>query len=172
MPPALTPPFAADLMADAAGILDTLARRGLKLATAESCTGGLIAGLFTEIPGSSRVLERGFVTYSNEAKTECLGVPADLIASKGAVSREVAEAMARGAIAHARAKLAIAVTGVAGPDGGSAQKPVGLVHLAVATPGGVIHRELRFGSLGRTEIRLKTVRAAVDELKRWLDERS
>jgi nicotinamide-nucleotide amidase len=105
------------------------ATAGLKLATAESCTGGLIAACLTEIAGSSDVLERGFVTYSNEAKSELLGVPAALIAEKGAVSAEVAEAMAEGAIARSRADAAVSVTGIAGPDGGTAEKPVGLVYL-------------------------------------------
>ena len=104
----------------------------LMLATAESCTGGMIAAALTDIAGSSDVVERGFVTYSNEAKTEMLGVPADLIERVGAVSEEVAQAMAAGALAHAPVDLAIAVTGIAGPGGGSAEKPVGLVYLGIA----------------------------------------
>jgi nicotinamide-nucleotide amidase len=113
-------------------VLDACFARKLKIATAESCTGGLIAGALTEIAGSSNVFERGFVTYSNEAKQDLLGVPAELIAAHGAVSAEVAEAMALGALAHSRAELALSVTGIAGPDGGSAEKPVGLVHFGLA----------------------------------------
>jgi PncC family amidohydrolase len=116
--------FAA-LVLKARGLLDAFKVGRLKLATAESCTGGLIAAILTEVPGSSVVLERGFVTYSNEAKTEMLGVPAELIGKHGAVSEPVARAMAQGAIAHSRADISVSVTGIAGPDGGSAEKPVG-----------------------------------------------
>ena len=122
------------LLREAESLLEACRTRGLKLATAESCTGGLIAALLTEIPGSSDVVERGFVTYSNEAKSEELGVPADLIAAHGAVSEPVARAMAEGALAHSHADLAVSVTGVAGPGGGSAAKPVGLVHLGAGPP--------------------------------------
>lgn len=132
------------------------------LATAESCTGGLIAGLITSVSGSSDVLDCGFVTYSNGAKTRMIGVPAELIARVGAVSEEVARAMAEGAIAHSAADVAVAVTGVAGPGGGSAAKPVGLVHCAVARRGhATVHRELRLGDIGRDAVRLETVRVAV-----------
>ncbi|MGE0856745.1 MAG: CinA family protein, partial [Hyphomicrobiaceae bacterium] len=135
----------------------------LKLVTAESCTGGLIAALFTEIAGSSDVVDRGYVTYSNAAKTACLGVPAALVAKAGAVSREVAVAMAEGALAHSEAQVAIAVTGIAGPGGGSLEKPVGLVHLAAHRKGHVTrHRECRFGDIGRTAVRLATVAAALE----------
>ncbi|WP_296714393.1 CinA family protein [Rhodoblastus sp.] len=113
-------------------VLDACFARKLKIALAESCTGGLIAGALTEIAGSSDVFERGFVTYSNEAKQDLLDVPAGLIAAHGAVSAEVAEAMALGALAHSRAQLALSVTGIAGPGGGSAEKPVGLVHFGLA----------------------------------------
>jgi nicotinamide-nucleotide amidase len=113
-------------------VLDACFARKLKIAVAESCTGGLIAGALTEIAGSSDVFERGFVTYSNEAKQDLLGVPAGLIAEHGAVSAEIAEAMALGALAHSRAQLALSVTGIAGPGGGSAEKPVGLVHFGLA----------------------------------------
>ncbi|MGO9389163.1 CinA family protein [Rhodoblastus sp.] len=112
--------------------LDACLARKLKIATAESCTGGLLAGALTENAGASNVFERGFVTYSNEAKQDMLGVPAQLIAAHGAVSAEVAEAMALGALAKSRAQLVLSVTGIAGPDGGTAEKPVGLVHFAVA----------------------------------------
>ena len=119
----------------AAALLARLRERGLRLATAESCTGGLVASLITAIPGASDVFERGFVTYSNAAKTELLGVPAALIAAHGAVSEAVARAMAAGAQAHAAAEIALAITGVAGPGGGSAEKPVGLVWFGLARAG-------------------------------------
>jgi nicotinamide-nucleotide amidase len=112
--------------------LDACLARKLKIVTAESCTGGLIAGALTENAGSSRVFERGFVTYSNEAKHELLGVPEAILAAHGAVSAETAEAMALGALERSRAQLALSVTGIAGPDGGSVEKPVGLVHFALA----------------------------------------
>ncbi|MGO8739072.1 CinA family protein [Rhodoblastus sp.] len=113
-------------------VLDACRARNLKIALAESCTGGLVAAALTEIAGSSDVFERGFVTYSNEAKQEMLGVPAALIAAHGAVSPQIAEAMALGALDHSRAQIALSVTGVAGPGGGSARKPVGLVHFGLA----------------------------------------
>jgi len=154
--------FPDDVLATSTDLLDRMRKAGLKLATAESCTGGLIAGALTEIAGSSDVVERGSVTYSNEAKTEMIGVPAELIARVGAVSREVAVSMAEGALATSRADVAVAVTGVAGPGGGSAEKPVGLVHIAVARRGTLTrHRECRFGSSSRHEIRLATVRTAL-----------
>jgi nicotinamide-nucleotide amidase len=143
--------------AQADEILSLCRSAGLRLATAESCTGGLVAAVLTDIPGSSDVFERGFVTYSNDAKTELLGVPAELIARHGAVSREVAEAMARGALANSHADIAVAVTGVAGPGGGTAEKPVGLVHLAAARGGRSIQNELRLGDIGRTKIREASV---------------
>lgn len=153
----------------AQALLAILRHRNMRLVTAESCTGGLIAGLLTEIAGSSAVVERGYVTYSNEAKIECLGVPAQLILQHGAVSREVAEAMAVGALAHSHADIAIAVTGIAGPDGGTVSKPVGLVHLAAHHRGHLTrHMECRFGDIGRTAIRLATVAEALELLKRSL----
>jgi len=121
----------------AAAVLADLRARGMRLATAESCTGGLIAAAVTHVAGSSDVFERGFVTYSNEAKAEALGVDPALIARHGAVSAEVACAMAAGALAHSRAELSVSVTGIAGPGGGSAEKPVGLVWFGVAHRGGV-----------------------------------
>jgi nicotinamide-nucleotide amidase len=134
----------------------------LTIATAESCTGGLVAALLTSIPGSSAAVDRGFVTYSNEAKVEMLGVDAALIARVGAVSREVALAMAAGAIARSRADVAVSVTGIAGPGGGSADKPVGLVHFAAARRGGAaIARECRFGDLGRDAVRLAAAATAL-----------
>ena len=140
-----------------------LKRLGFRLATAESCTGGLLAGLLTEIPGSSAVFERGFVTYSNSAKSELIGVPPALLERHGAVSEEVARAMAEGALAHAPVDVAVSVTGIAGPDGGSPDKPVGLVYFAAAPRGRpTLVRECRFGSIGRTAIRLASVRSAME----------
>jgi len=131
------------------------------LTSAESCTGGLIAACLTEVPGSSDVFERGFVTYSNKAKQELLGVPAEMLDQHGAVSEQVARAMAEGALEHARADIALAVTGIAGPAGGSAAKPVGLVHIACARRGHpTIHRKCTFGDRGRHEIRRLSVEAA------------
>jgi len=154
--------FPPDLIAQAEAILADFRKRGLKLATAESCTGGLVAGVLTEIAGSSGVVERGFVTYSNAAKHELLGVPDEMLAAHGAVSEPVARAMAEGALAHSSADVAVAVTGVAGPDGGTAAKPVGLVHFAAARRGGeTLHRECRFGDIGRGEVRLASVREAL-----------
>lgn len=139
---------------------------GLKIATAESCTGGLIAGLLTEIAGSSDVVERGFVTYANEAKVEMIGVPQDTLTRFGAVSEETARAMVAGALMHSRADVAVAVTGIAGPGGGSDEKPVGLVHIAAGRKGFAIsHRECRFGNQSRSAIRLATVEAALAMLR-------
>lgn len=144
--------------------------RGYTIATAESCTGGLIAATLAAVPGASASLERGFVTYSNKAKTELLGVPAELIREHGAVSRHVALAMVAGALAHSPADIAVAVTGVAGPDGGTAEKPVGLVHIAAARRGGAtLHEEQRFGAIGRHEVQADTVAAALNLMKRVLD---
>ncbi|MBB4302465.1 nicotinamide-nucleotide amidase [Rhodobium orientis] len=151
-----------DFKALATSVLDTCRAKGLMVATAESCTGGLIAGMLTEIAGSSDVVERGFVTYSNEAKTEMLGVPADLIEAHGAVSEAVARAMAEGAIAQSPADISVAVTGVAGPGGGSPEKPVGLVHLAASRRGGeTVHLERRYGDIGRAAVRAATVADAL-----------
>jgi nicotinamide-nucleotide amidase len=162
--------FAESLTREAETLLAACRRRGLRIATAESCTGGLIAALLTEIPGSSDVVERGFVTYSNEAKTELLGVPAELIAEHGAVSEPVARAMAKGALAHSHADLAVSVTGVAGPGGGGTEKPVGLVHLGLARTGTrTLHKELRLGDIGRGPIRLASVEAALALLRRGLE---
>lgn len=155
-------PFPEALVRRAERLLATARAKGVRLAIAESCTGGLVAALLTEIPGSSDVVERGFITYSNAAKSEMLGVAADLIRNHGAVSPEVARAMAEGALAHSAADLAVAVTGVAGPGGGSESKPVGLIELACAARGGttVLATE-RFGDLGRSQIRLRAVATAL-----------
>ena len=158
--------FSSDLTARAAALLVVCRDAGLKVATAESCTGGLIAGLLTEIPGSSSVVERGFVVYSNEAKQDLLKVPAETIRMKGAVSEATARAMAEGALEASRADIAVSVTGVAGPDGGSAEKPVGLVHFACARRGApTVAREARFGDIGRGNVRLASVRVAVELLE-------
>lgn len=141
--------------------IEAAAASGLMVATAESCTGGLVSGALTAVAGSSAVVDRGFVTYSNAAKSELLGVPADLIEAHGAVSEPVARAMAEGALARSRAQVTVSVTGVAGPGGGTADKPVGLVHFAAAGPGGVIHAERRFGDVGREAVRLESVRTAL-----------
>ena len=154
------------LLTQAETLLQSLRRRGLKLATAESCTGGLISGLLTEIAGSSDVVDRGFVTYSNAAKTEMLGVSPALIGTHGAVSREVARAMALGALQYSRADLSVAVTGIAGPGGGTATKPVGLVHLAASRRNGsILHREIRTGEIGRGAIRRASVVEALALLR-------
>jgi nicotinamide-nucleotide amidase len=155
-----------DLRERAAALLKAYGQRGLKIATAESCTGGLVAALLTEIAGSSAVVERGFVTYSNEAKTELVGVPADLIAAHGAVSEPVARAMAEGALAHSRAHVAVAITGIAGPGGATAAKPVGLVHFGLARRGApVLHLERRYGDLGREIVRRRAVEDALGLLE-------
>ncbi|MEZ5816587.1 MAG: CinA family protein [Hyphomicrobiaceae bacterium] len=162
--------FPDDLIRQAEGLLAAMRSKKLLVATAESCTGGLIAGLLTEIPGSSDVVDRGFVTYSNDAKTEMIGVRVELIADHGAVSREVALAMAEGALVHSSADVSVAVTGVAGPGGGTDAKPVGLVHIAAGRIGAEpIHMECRFGPLSRSEIRLKTVAAALDLATRAME---
>lgn len=159
--------FPVDLLNEAAALLDRLRAQGLRLATAESCTGGLIAALFTEIAGSSDVVERGFVTYSNAAKTELLGVADDLLARHGAVSEPVARAMVQGALTHSHADIAVSVTGVAGPGGGTDTKPVGLVHIAALRKGGdMLHQECRFGAIGRGPIRLASVAVALQLISR------
>jgi nicotinamide-nucleotide amidase len=159
--------FPAPLLALAELVLSEAREKKLRIATAESCTGGLIGGLLTEIPGSSDVFERGFIVYSNRAKSDLLGVPGDLIADMGAVSEPVARAMAEGAVENSHAHMAVAVTGVAGPGGGTKLKPVGLVHIAVAREGrSILHEAHRFGDIGRSEVRIKTVEAALELLRR------
>lgn len=157
--------WSADIEVKAGEIIAQFTANGRKVATAESCTGGLIAGALTEISGSSAVLDRGFVTYSNEAKVAMLGVETATLVAHGAVSRQTAIEMAQGAIAHSAADFAVAVTGIAGPSGGSAEKPVGLVHLAAAgRNGALLHCEMRYGDIGRSNIRLATIRTALDLL--------
>jgi nicotinamide-nucleotide amidase len=158
--------FPDDLVRRAGALIERCRAEGVKIAAAESCTGGLIAALLTEIPGSSAVVERGFVVYSNDAKIELLGVPAETIAAEGAVSEATARAMAEGALAASRAGVAVSVTGVAGPDGGSAEKPVGLVWFGCARRGGatVVHEE-RFGAIGRENVRMASVSTALGLLE-------
>jgi len=147
-----------DIVAAAHKLLDICKRKKLLVATAESCTAGLVAGTLTEVPGVSSILDRGYVTYSNEAKHDMLGVSRDTLARHGAVSRQTAEEMARGVLGRAPVDLAVSVTGIAGPDGGSKDKPVGLVHFAAATRGGaLIHVEKRFGDVGRPAVRKQSV---------------
>ncbi|MCX7344568.1 MAG: CinA family protein [Alphaproteobacteria bacterium] len=162
--------FSTGLLNAAEHLLQTCRRKGRLIATAESCTGGLIAGVLTAVPGSSDVVDCGFVTYSNDAKAKMIGVPEATIRQHGAVSADVAVAMAQGAIAQSRAHLAIAVTGVAGPGGGSPMKPVGLVWLATAARDGHVRtRELRLGDIGREEVRLATVGEALAMLQELAD---
>lgn len=158
----MTTLFSKDFVDEARALLDKLQRHALLVVTAESCTGGLLCGLLTEIPGASGMVERGLVTYSNAAKTELLGVPAELIDRHGAVSEEVARAMAEGALERAPAHIALSITGIAGPDGGTAEKPIGLVYLGVASRGETTRvRECRFGNVSRGAIRLASVREAI-----------
>jgi nicotinamide-nucleotide amidase len=163
--------FPQDMLAEAEALLAAARARGWRITTAESCTGGLIAGLLTAIGGSSDVVDGGAVTYSNAAKTRMLGVPAEMIAAEGAVSEAVARAMAEGARRSANVELAIAVTGVAGPGGGTAAKPVGLVWFALAAPGGTIAVSQIFPG-DRTAIRMATSRHAVAMLRAELTERT
>jgi nicotinamide-nucleotide amidase len=156
-----------EILAAATRVLDAARARGLKIATAESCTGGLVAGALTDIEGSSDVVDRGFVAYSNEAKAEMLGIEDATLIAHGAVSRETAEAMAVGAIRRSIADLAVSITGIAGPGGGTAEKPVGLVHFAAASRDGRHeHREQRFGDIGRAEVRRRSVLMALEMLQK------
>ena len=148
--------------AQAINVLNGCRKHSIMIVTAESCTGGLIAAALTDIAGSSDVVDRGFVTYSNEAKNEMIRVPMELINQVGAVSKEVAIAMAEGALANSRAGICIAVTGIAGPGGGSVEKPVGLVHIASSRKGfATKHKECRFGEKSREDIRHETVISAL-----------
>jgi nicotinamide-nucleotide amidase len=153
----------------AVALLDKCRASGVKIATAESCTGGMVAALLTTIAGSSDVFDCGFVTYSNEAKMGMLGVSPEIISEYGAVSRECALAMVHGAILKSAATLAVSITGIAGPGGGSAAKPVGLVHFACARRNGTtLHREERFGDIGRDGVRKASVEVALDLLEAQL----
>ena len=154
-----------DIIALAERVLSEAKTRGLRIATAESCTGGLVSVALTDIPGSSDVFERGFITYSNEAKQELLGVPAEVIRTQGAVSTAAATALASGALLRSRADIAVSITGVAGPGGGSALKPIGLVHFAVASRTGPPRsRQENFGNPGRDAIRVAAARVALEML--------
>jgi len=149
---------ASEIRALARSLLDLCKARRLTIATAESCTGGLVAGALTEIPGSSEVVMCGFVSYSNDAKQELLGVKADTLSNFGAVSKETAIAMAAGALKKARTDLVVSITGIAGPGGATPGKPVGLVHFgAAARDGRILHLEKRFGAIGRSAVRQRSV---------------
>jgi len=162
------PVFSLNQIRLAEQILQTCATRGFRLTAAESCTGGLIAACLTEIPGSSSVIDRTFVVYSNEAKIEVLGIPREIIVSHGAVSEPTARAMAEGALSRAHVDLSVAVTGIAGPGGGTADKPVGRVHIAAARRGFATLHEMWDFSGDRHAIRMETVSAALSALKRIL----
>jgi nicotinamide-nucleotide amidase len=153
--------FGAEVLSLAETVLDTCRARGWHIATAESCTGGLVAAALTAIAGSSDVVERGFVTYSNEAKSEMLGVPPAIIAAHGAVSAETAAAMAQGAVVRAPVDLAVSIAGVAGPGGGSAEKPVGLVIFGLARRGGVCRTERHVFPGDRTAVRESALKVAL-----------
>lgn len=154
--------FPDDIQLAAEAVIHAAIKAGVLIATAESCTGGLVSGALTAVAGSSAVLDRGFVTYSNEAKAELLGVSEGLLTQFGAVSEPVARAMTLGAVDRSQASAAVSITGIAGPGGGSLQKPVGLVHFAAVGPqGGVVHVERRFGEIGREAVRLESVRVAL-----------
>jgi nicotinamide-nucleotide amidase len=166
------------LKLEAAGLIDLCRERKLMMATAESCTGGLLAAYITSISGASDVLERGFVAYSNAAKSEMLSVEASVIEAVGAVSQQVALAMAAGALLHSKADISAAITGIAGPGGGSADKPIGLVHFAVARRGTMaagrmdyraIHHREEFGDIGRSEVQEEAVAAALRLLRQAAD---
>ena len=147
-----------ELVERSEALLNLCKQKKLTLATAESCTGGLLAAVITEIPGSSMVLDRGFVTYTNAAKQQMLGVTPNTIELYGAVSKECAEEMAKGALAHAQTSLAISITGIAGPTGAVPGKPIGLVHFAAASRSGrLIHRDRKYGDIGRANVRRTSV---------------
>ncbi|NZD62809.1 CinA family protein [Rhizobium sp. WYCCWR 11290] len=158
--------FPDDIHSAAETIIRDFTAAGLMVSTAESCTGGLIAGALTEISGSSAVVDRGFVTYTNGAKIEMLGVQVETLLRFGAVSEETARQMVHGALFRSRAEIAVAVTGIAGPGGGSAEKPVGLVHLAAKSRAGtLIHRRMLYGDIGRSEVRVATIRTALEMVR-------
>lgn len=155
-----------DIDTAARRVLALCRKRGVKIATAESCTGGLVIAALTEISGSSDVVDRGFVTYSNAAKQAMLGVTSLTLERTGAVSRETAEEMVQGALARSDAHLAVAITGIAGPGGATPGKPVGLVHFAAAARDARrIHRAKRYGAIGRHKVRLRSVAEALDMLE-------
>jgi nicotinamide-nucleotide amidase len=158
--------FSLEIETNARLLIDEARERSLRIVAAESCTGGLLSAAITAIPGSSAVFERGLITYSNRAKQDLLGIPGDMIADVGAVSEPVARMMAEGALENSNAHVSIAITGVAGPDGGTALKPVGLVHFATARANqSIMHRVERFGDIGRNEIQLAAVEIALEMLR-------
>jgi nicotinamide-nucleotide amidase len=158
--------FSLEIETNARLLLDEARERSLRIVAAESCTGGLLSAAITSIAGSSDVFERGLITYSNRAKQDLLGVPGDLIADYGAVSEPIVRMMAEGALENSNAHVAIAITGVAGPGGGTELKPVGLVHFATARANqSVMHRVERFGDLDRTEIQMAAVHVALELLR-------
>ncbi len=162
--------FSAELVEQAKDLLEACKAKGARVATAESCTGGLIIACLTEIPGSSAVVDRGFVTYDNGAKTDILGVPQDLFAKVGAASEEVSTAMAEGALRRSSADIAVSCTGIAGPTGGTPGKPVGYVHLACAAKGKpTLHLQRNYGDLGRSEVRARTAADAFALIRQQLD---
>jgi nicotinamide-nucleotide amidase len=157
-------------MSSVVEVIALLRAKSWKLATAESCTGGMVAAAMTDVAGSSDVFDRGFVTYSNLSKAEMLGVVPALIATHGAVSSQIARAMCEGALLYSKAQISVSITGIAGPGGGSAEKPVGLVHFAVASHGhSTVTSEIQFGDIGRTEVRTKArdlaLQLVLDQLK-------
>ena len=161
----MSSPFSDRVYDLAAQVLADARARGFKIATAESCTGGLVAGALTEVPGSSDVFERGFSTYSNQAKMDVLGVSPALLKHHGAVSEACARAMADGALNASPVHVAVAITGIAGPGGGTAEKPAGLVHFAAARRGNAVTaQEKRFGDIGRSAVRLASVECALNML--------
>ena len=158
--------FDEEAIAAAKAVLDVCQKKKLTVATAESCTGGLVSAAISEIPGSSAVLDRAFVTYSNEAKQQMLGVTPATIDVYGAVSRECAEEMAKGALAHAQVDLAVSITGIAGPTGAVAGKPIGLVFFCAASRSGrVIAHDRKFGAIGRDKVRHASVLQALAMLR-------
>lgn len=162
--------FEVELRNRAGKILSLCRQNGVTLATVESCTGGLISALLTDVPGSSDVFDRGFVTYSNDAKTMLVGVPAALIEAHGAVSHEVSVAMAEGGLARSKATFAVAITGIAGPGGGTPHHPVGLVHFALACHGKpTVHIRCLFGDLGRKSVRQSSIHQALDMIESALE---
>lgn len=157
--------FSNDIESLAIEVLEKCRQKKWRIATAESCTGGLIGGALTDISGSSDVFDRGFITYTNIAKNRMIGVKTETLRIFGAVSEEVACEMALGALDKANVDISVAVTGIAGPGGGSADKPVGRVHLAVATKGGITeNRKMDYGAPGRSDVRLATMKTALEML--------
>lgn len=161
--------FSSELIDKTTNFLEICVEKHWRVSTAESCTGGLISSLLTEIPGSSRVIGRSFVTYSNRAKREILNVPAELLKEHGAVSEAVVCAMAENLLNQTTAHLTVAVSGIAGPSDGTSGKPVGLVHMATATNAGVVHKRHEFGDIGRGAVRMASVEAALVMLRARLD---